>query len=105
MIPPVLKRHWPLGLAAIAFAAYGWALVIATGTGHDGAIGPHFNALGADWVIFMTAGRAIFTGDLAHIYNQLWITQTTNSQFAAMIDIGSRPTSEAADRTVASPFA
>ena len=82
MIPPVLKRHWPLGLAAIAFAAYGWALVIATGTGHDGAIGPHFNALGADWVIFMTAGRAIFTGDLGHIYNQLWITQTTNSQFA-----------------------
>ena len=82
MIPLVLKRHWPLGLAAIAFAAYGWALVIATGTGHDGAIGPHFNALGADWVIFMTAGRAIFTGDLGHIYNQLWITQTTNSQFA-----------------------
>ena len=82
MIPLVLKRHWPLGLAAIAFAAYGWALVIATGTGHDGAIGPHFNALGADWVIFKTAGRANFTGDLGHIYNQLWITQTTNSQFA-----------------------
>jgi hypothetical protein len=82
LIPPVLKRHWPLALAALFFAAYGWALVVTTGSGHDGLIGPHFNALGADWVIFMTAGRAVFTGDLAHIYNQLWITQTTNSQFA-----------------------
>lgn len=82
LIPPVLKRRWPLALASLFFAAYGWALVAATGSGHDGLIGPHFNALGADWVIFMTAGRAVFTGDLGHIYNQLWITQTTNSQFA-----------------------
>jgi len=61
---------------------YGWALVWATGSGHDGLIGPRYNALGADWVIFQAAARAFFTGDLGHIYNQAWITSATNSQFA-----------------------
>lgn len=81
-LPPALKRHWPLAIAALVFGLYGWALLAATASGHDGVIGPHFNAPGADWVIFMAAGRAFFTGDLAHIYNQLWITQSTNGQFA-----------------------
>src|ERR1700761_3073481 len=78
---PLLKRHWPLALAALLFGVYGWALVAATGSGHDGTIGPRFNALGADWVIFLAACRAYFTGNLAHIYNQAWITADTNSQF------------------------
>jgi alpha-1,2-mannosyltransferase len=81
-LPPVVRRHGPLAVVAFLFGLYGWALVAATGTGHDGAIGPRFNALGADWVIFLAAARAFFTGDLPHIYNQLWITQATNSQFA-----------------------
>jgi alpha-1,2-mannosyltransferase len=81
-LPLALKRHWPLALAATLFGLYGWALVVATGSGHDGAIGPRFNALGADWVIFMAAARAVFTGDLTHIYSQSWITQATNTQFA-----------------------
>ncbi|HEY8253131.1 MAG TPA: glycosyltransferase family 87 protein [Rhizomicrobium sp.] len=81
-LPPVLKRHWPLAGAAVLFGLYGWALVIATGTGHDGAIGPHFNALGADWVIFLAAARGLFSHDLSHIYDQAWITSATNSQFA-----------------------
>jgi alpha-1,2-mannosyltransferase len=81
-LPPVLRRHAPLAVAAALFGLYGWALVIATGSGHDGVIGPRFNALGADWVIFQAAARAFFTGDLAHIYNQAWITSATNSQFA-----------------------
>lgn len=80
-LPPVLKRHWPLAIAALVFGLYGWSLLAATASGHDGVIGPHFNAPGADWVIFMAAGRAFFTGDLAHIYDQLWITQSTNGQF------------------------
>ena len=81
-LPPVIRKHWPLAAAALLFAVYGWALVAATGTGHDGVIGPHFNALGADWVIFLTAGRAVFSGDLAHIYNQAWIASAVNIQFA-----------------------
>ncbi|MBA2589208.1 MAG: DUF2029 domain-containing protein [Alphaproteobacteria bacterium] len=81
-LPPVLRRHAPLAVAALLFGLYGWALVVATGSGHDGLIGPRFNALGADWVIFQAAGRAYFTGDLVHIYNQAWITQSTNGQFA-----------------------
>lgn len=78
---PLLKKHWPLVLAALLLGLYGWALVAATGLGHDGVIGPSFNALGADWVIFLAASRAYFTGDLGHIYNQAWITTATNSQF------------------------
>jgi hypothetical protein len=81
-LPPVLKRHWPLAGIAVLFGLYDWALVIATGAGHDGAIGPRFNALGADWVIFLTAARAVFSHDLSHIYDQAWITSATNSQFA-----------------------
>src|SRR5471032_1567523 len=81
-LAPVLKRHWPLTVLAMLFGLYGWALVLATGSGHDGVIGPRFNALGADWVIFLAAARAFFTGDLAHIYDQLWITKATNAQFA-----------------------
>jgi alpha-1,2-mannosyltransferase len=81
-LPPLLKRYWPLTCVALLFGLYGWALVLATGSGHDGTIGPRFNALGADWVIFLAAARAFFTGDLAHVYDQLWITQATNSQFA-----------------------
>ena len=76
-----LKTHRPIALIALLFGFYGWALVAATGTGHDGVIGPHFNALGADWVIFLAGSRAFFTGDLSHIYQQLWITDSVNSHF------------------------
>jgi alpha-1,2-mannosyltransferase len=81
-LPPVLKRHWPLAAVAVLFGLYGWALLAATASGHDGAIGPYFNAPGADWVIFLAAARAWFTHDLAHIYDQLWITSAVNMQFA-----------------------
>ena len=79
---PAIRKHWPLAGVAVLFGLYGWALVIATGTGHDGAIGPRFNTLGADWVIFLAAARGLFSHDLSHIYDQAWITSSTNSQFA-----------------------
>src|SRR4051812_22411242 len=81
-LPPAIKGYWPLAAIAVLFGLYGWALVIATGTGHDGAIGPRFNALGADWVIFLAAARSFFSHDLSHMYDQAWITSATNSQFA-----------------------
>ena len=81
-LPPVIRRHWSLAAAALLFGIYGWALVAATGSGHDGVIGPHFNALGADWVIFMAAGRAVFNHDLGHIYSQAWITSAVKIQFS-----------------------
>lgn len=81
-LPPVLKRHWPLAAVAVLFGLYGWALLAATASGHDGVIGPQFNAPGADWVIFLAAVRAFFTHDLSHVYDQLWITSAVNMQFA-----------------------
>ncbi len=47
-LPPILKRHWPLAAVAVQFGLYGWALLAATATGHDGLIGPRYNAPGAD---------------------------------------------------------
>jgi alpha-1,2-mannosyltransferase len=79
---PVLRRYWPIMLFPVLCGIYNWLVVVATGTGHDGMIGPRYNALGADWVIFLAAARAFFTGELGHIYDQAWITQATNSQFA-----------------------
>jgi len=84
-LPPVLRRHWPLALAALLFGLYGWALLVATATGHDGVIGPHFNAPGADWVIFLAAGKAVFSHDLAHVYDQAWITAAVNTGFAGWL--------------------
>ncbi len=66
----------------LPFGLYGWAMVIATGTGHDGAIGPQYNALGADWFIFYTAARAFFAGQIAHIYDQAWLMPRINSLFS-----------------------
>ncbi|HEY4124089.1 MAG TPA: glycosyltransferase family 87 protein [Rhizomicrobium sp.] len=45
-------------------------------------IGPRYNALGADWVIFYTAARAFFAGQIAHVYDQAWLTPRINSLFA-----------------------
>jgi alpha-1,2-mannosyltransferase len=83
--PTLLRRHAPLFAAALLFGLYGWAMVAATATCHDGAIGPAFNAVGADWVIWQTAAGAIFHHGLAHIYDQLWITQTVNHDYAAWL--------------------
>ena len=79
---PFWKRQAPLVVVAALAGLYGWAILAATAMGHDGVIGPRFNAPGADWVIFLAAARAFFTGDLSHIYDQVWITQAVNSSFA-----------------------
>src|SRR5690242_4115630 len=52
-------------LAAICIAAglYGWA-VFAGSFHHDGALGPRYNAPGADWMVFFAAARAYFAGNL-----------------------------------------
>ena len=76
------KQLAVLAVMTVPFGLYGWAMVIATGTGHDGAIGPHYNALGADWVIFYTAARAFFAGQIAHVYDQAWLTPHINSLFS-----------------------
>src|ERR1700755_3412892 len=81
-LPPVIRKHWPLAAVALLCAAYGWALVAGTGHGHGCGIRAPFYALGGDWVIFLAAGRAVFSHDLAHVYDQAWITQAVNSQFA-----------------------
>jgi hypothetical protein len=74
-----------LAAMTVPFGLYGWALVIATGTGHDGIIGPRYNALGADWAIFYTAVKAFFAGQIAHVYDQAWLTPRINSLFSGWL--------------------
>jgi hypothetical protein len=80
-------RNVPRPLAAFVLlcGAYGWVMFAATAAGHDGIIGPAFNAMGADWVIWQTAAREYFGGDLTRIYNQLWVTHAVNGQFAVWL--------------------
>lgn len=60
---------------ALPYAFYGWAWMIAIGLGYHGAFRPFNNALGWDWAIFHTAARAWYDGNLAHVYDQVWIKQ------------------------------
>jgi hypothetical protein len=78
----VLREHAPICAAALLSGLYGWALLAATLTGHDGAIGLGFNALGADWIIAQEAARAVLAHQGAHIYDQSWITHMVNRDYA-----------------------
>ena len=78
----VLVRYAPIFAAAFLSGLYGWAMLIATLAGHDGAIGLGFNALGADWIIWEEAARAVHAGLGAHIYDQSWITHMVNRDYA-----------------------
>jgi alpha-1,2-mannosyltransferase len=83
--PQILRRNAALCAAALMLGLYGWAMLATTAAGHDGAIGPAANALGADWVIWQSAARAFFTHDLKHIYDQFWITRTVNAEYAGWL--------------------
>jgi alpha-1,2-mannosyltransferase len=73
-----------LALAAIvcgAFGTYGWAIFGASFS-HDGALGPHYNAPGADWTVFHTAARAYFEGNLPLLFDGNRLTDELNTRFA-----------------------
>jgi hypothetical protein len=78
----VLRQNALVCGAALLAGLYGWAMLIATLTGHDGAIGLGFNALGSDWIIGEEAARAVLAHQGAHIYDQAWITHAVNRDYA-----------------------
>jgi alpha-1,2-mannosyltransferase len=73
-------------LAAICIAAglYGWA-VFAGSFHHDGALGPRYNAPGADWMVFFAAARAYFAGNLPLIFDAQRFTAHLNQAFAGWL--------------------
>ncbi|HWF78125.1 MAG TPA: glycosyltransferase 87 family protein, partial [Caulobacteraceae bacterium] len=73
MSPPLRHRLAWFALLLTPFGLYGWALVVATGAGYNGKIGPAFNGLACDWTIFYTALEAWRHGHLADIYDQVWL--------------------------------
>jgi len=80
-----LRQVGPILVAAILAGLYAWAMLTATLTGHDGAIGLGFNAMGADWVIWEGAARAVLAHQGAHIYDQAWITAMVNHDYAGWL--------------------
>ena len=73
-----------LGLLAaicIVFGLYGWAVFAGT-FNHDGALGPYYNAPGSDWIVFFSAARAHFEGNLPLIFDGHRFTAHQNEAFA-----------------------
>ena len=75
---PALSKKFlillPVALV-LPYALYGWVWMIVIGLGYHGDVRPYNNALGWDWAIFHTAARAWYDGNLAHIYDQVWLKQ------------------------------
>jgi alpha-1,2-mannosyltransferase len=73
-----------IGATCVLFGLYGWAIFLTT-FGHDGAIGPRYNAPGADWVVFYSATQAWLGGDLSLIFDGQRFTDYQNAQFAGWL--------------------
>ena len=80
------QRLVRIAVVAVPFGLYGWAILVATGIGHNGQIGPGYNAVGQDWMIFWTAGHAWWSGQVAHIYDQVWLTRTMDAAFRPLMN-------------------
>lgn len=74
----------PVLVVCAAFGLYSWAIFAVTFI-HDGALGPRFNAPGADFTVFHTAARAYFEGNLPLIFNGWHLTQYLNAHFAGWL--------------------
>ncbi len=70
-----------LAAICIAFGLYGWAVFGVT-FNHDGALGPHHNAPGTDWIVFFSAARAYFDSNLPLIFDGHRFTAHHNEAFA-----------------------
>src|SRR5690348_5962495 len=73
-----------LGLLAaicVVVGLYGWAVFGVT-FNHDGALGPHYNAPGTDWMVFFSAARAYLAGNLPLIFDGHRFTAHQNETFA-----------------------
>ena len=80
------QRLLVAGAIALPFGLYGWAILVSTAIGRDGVIGPHYNAPGTDWAIFYTAARGWLEGNLAHVYDQVWLRDRLNAAFAHWLE-------------------
>jgi alpha-1,2-mannosyltransferase len=84
MVPLSRQGLIILGATGVLFGLYGWAIFVTT-FGHDGAIGPRYNAPAADWMVFYSATQAWLGGDLSLIFDGQRFTDYQNAAFAGWL--------------------
>jgi alpha-1,2-mannosyltransferase len=84
MVPLSRQGLVVIGGTCVLFGLYGWAIFLTT-FGHDGAIGPRYNAPGADWVVFYSAAQAWLGGDLSLIFDGQRFTDYQNAAFTGWL--------------------
>jgi alpha-1,2-mannosyltransferase len=68
-------------IAAVLFGVYGWC-VYAAGFSHDGVIGPSYNGIGSDYVVYYTAAKTVLAGDTQLLWHWEPFTARQNADFA-----------------------
>ncbi len=63
---------------------YGWAVFLST-FGHDGSIGPRYNAPGTDFMVYYAAARAYLDGNLSLLFDGNRFTDHLNEMFAGRL--------------------
>jgi hypothetical protein len=84
MLPPSRQQLALIAVVCAAAGAYGWAIFFST-FGHDGSIGPRYNAPGTDWMVFYAAARAFFDGNLALIFDGHRFSAYQNEMFSGWL--------------------
>jgi alpha-1,2-mannosyltransferase len=73
---------------AVLFCAvcglYGWAQFVTIFI-HDGLIGPRFDAVGTDWMVYYAGVKALLQGHLPLIFDAQHFTAYQNDMFAALL--------------------
>ena len=84
-MPNALFRP-PALIAALALLAalYEWAL-FATTFSHPGVIGPNYNTPGTDWMVFYTAARSFWQGQLGVLADGGRFTALLNQNFSHLL--------------------
>ncbi len=73
-----------LAVFGAALGLYGWVVFVSE-FWSDGLVGPRYNALGTDYMVYYTAGRAWMSGSGSLLSDSVALTETINHHFSAWL--------------------